>query len=273
MPRNAVTRRRYSGINVLLLWMAAAEKGYASPEWLTFKQAKEAGGNVRGGEKGTTIIFMKQYAKTVEGEGGEEEKRQALAARAYTVFNVEQCENIDISRRSDPKPTPLLDLAGAKAEDLNAAFMAAVKKTGVDLRYGGERAYYHTGEDFVQMPLVEKFHTEANHDATLAHELVHWTGHKKRLNRFDTEKAIFDGKKGYAFEELVAELGAAFTCAEFGIVGDVRHAAYIESWIKLLTEDKRAMMRAAARASRAVAFLYPESAEEIDTGDDVKEAA
>ncbi len=273
MPRNAITRRRYSGINVVLLWMAAEEKGYASAEWLTFRQAQAAGGHVRAGEKATQIIFMKPSVRTVAGENGEDELRQSLIARAYTVFNVEQCDGLDTSRRSDPKPTPLLDGLKTSPDDLCAAFNEAVKRTGVDLRYGGPQAYYRPSSDHVQMPEIGDFTTGANHDATLAHEMVHWTGAKKRLDRFDTVKAIFDGRKGYAFEELVAELGAAFTCAEFGITGDLRHASYIESWIKLLKEDKRAVMRAASKASRAVAYLYPESAEEIDSDEDLQEAA
>ena len=258
MPRNYVSKRAYSGINVLLLWTAAQEKGYASSEWLTFKQAKEKGGSVRKGEKATTIVFYKRLDIKEKLESGEIAEKQIMMAREYHVFNADQCDGL----KSEVAPSK-----ADTANELNADFMRSVKLTGVDLRHGGNSAHYMPALDYVQMPHVADFKDGAGYMATLAHEMVHWTGHKSRLDRLE---AFAVNKAEYAFEELVAELGAAFTCAEFGIKGDLRHASYIKSWIKLLTDDKRALFRAASRASKAVAFLYPNNSQEAV---DVAEAA
>jgi antirestriction protein ArdC len=275
MPRNAISRRKYSGINVVMLWMAAQESGYASNEWLTFKQAKEQGGHVRAGEKGTTVIFMKPISFAAQDaaggtepldrlQRGDDAEERRLIARAYTVFNVEQCDDLDLKRA----PAPTFEPAATK-DGLNQAFEDAVRRTGIEVRHGGSQAFYKRSEDFVQMPPLETFLDCATYQATKAHELIHATGHKRRLDRLPDKS---EGKRGYAFEELVAELGAAFTCCEFGITGDLRHASYIQSWIDLLTDDKRAIMRAASKASKAIAYLYPESAEDIDN-EETREAA
>ena len=249
MPRNFVTKREYSGVNVILLWCAAREKGYHSNEWLTFKQAQEKGGTVRKGEKATTVVFYKRLDIKETADTGEQIDKQIMMAREYHVFNVEQCDGLKL----DATPSK----AGVSEHELNQAFMRSVRLTGVDLRHGGCSAYYAPELDYVQMPALADFKTAAGYMNTLAHEMVHWTGHKSRLDRFEGPTARTD----YAFEELVAELGAAFTCAEFGIKGDLRHASYIKSWIKLLTDDKRALFRAASRASKAVAFLYPNNSQ------------
>jgi antirestriction protein ArdC len=256
MPRNAVSKRRYSGINVVLLWMTAQDRGYVSSEWLTFKQAKELGGSVKAGEKGTTVVFYKQLSFAEKTESGDVENRSVMMAKAYTVFNVEQCDGLKL------KEAPAPVVCEATPEGLDAAYMLAVKRTGATIEHHGAEAYYAPARDIVVMPPVALFKDCAGYQATLAHELVHWTGHKSRLDRFDGVPNKID----YAFEELVAELGAAYTCAEFNIRGELRHAGYIKSWIAHLKQDKRAILRAASRASRAVAFLYP-TAEEIDTSD------
>ena len=259
LPRNARSKRNYSGINVLILWTEAVDKGYASSEWLTFKQAKEFGGTVKRGEKGVQVVFMKKLSYTdTNAETGEIETRTPMLLRSYTVFNVEQCEGLNIKAAAPIE-------ANGDAESLDAAFMDAVAATGADIRHGGGRAYYTPTLDFIQMPKVEAFRDNGHYMATLAHELAHWTGHKSRLDRLSM--AGEQGKQGYAFEELVAELSASFSCAEFGIEGDLRHAGYINSWIKLLKDDPKALFRAASRASKATAFLFPSNAV------DVKQAA
>ena len=259
MPRNYVSKRPYSGVNVLLLWCAAQEKGYSSSEWLTFKQAKEKGGAVRKGEKATTIVFYKRLDIKETTDTGEQIDKQVLLAREYHVFNADQCDGLEKASAEPSKAT-------TSESDLLPEFITAVRRTGVDLRHGGNAAYYSPVLDYVQIPPVADFKSAAGYMATLAHEMVHWTGNKKRLDRFEGPTERTD----YAFEELVAELGAAFTCAEFGIKGDLRHASYIKSWIKLLTDDKRALFRAASRASKAVAYLYPNISREAV---DVAEAA
>lgn len=262
MPRNAITHRRYSGVNVLLLWISSEAHGFQSTEWLTYKQAVAAGGHVRQGEKGTTIVFMKPFTVNVTGENGESSEQKRMVAKAYTVFNVEQCEGLKLKVRAVDNFTP-----EATVDGRSSTFVKAVAETAIRIEHGGHSAYYSPALDCIQMPLLENFRQSADYDATLAHELIHATGHKSRLNRFDEART----RKNYAFEELVAELGAAFTCAEFGIVGDIRHASYIASWIKLLKDDPRAMMSAASKASKAVEFLYPQSAEQAD--DEIEMAA
>lgn len=250
-PRNADTRRPYNGVNVLLLWMAQHAGGYTSSEWLTYKQAKARGGHVRKGEKGTEVIFYKKLTFKEVNDQGEEEERNPLLLRSYTVFNVEQCDGLKLP--GTPEPIE----ANANPDDLNPAFMDMVRQTGADVRHGGGRAYYTPTLDYVQMPELAAFRDAAHYQATLAHELVHWTGHKTRLDRLDNKT-----QQGYAAEELVAEMGAAFLCAEYGITGDLRHEGYIADWIKALKDDKRAIFRAASRASKAAAFLSPETNEQ-----------
>lgn len=251
-PRNAHTRRKYNGINILLLWLAQHVNGYTSSEWLSYKQAKERGGHVRKGEKGTEIIFYKQLSFKEMNEQGEEEERNPLLMRSYTVFNVEQCDDLRLPDKSEPVFEPMAD-----PDHLNPAFMAMVDQTGADIRHGGGRAYYSPSLDTVHMPNLETFRDGAHYQATMAHELIHWTGHKSRLDRLDAKT-----QQGYAAEELVAEMGAAFLCAEYGIEGDLRHEGYIESWVKALKEDKKAIFRAASRASKAAAFLSPDKTEQ-----------
>lgn len=251
MPRNAVSKRKYSGINVLLLWLAGEQ--YASTEWLTFKQAKDLGGSVRKGEKGTEVVFYKklQYVEQNE-ETGEDETRTPLMMRSYTVFNVEQCEGLPERYQAKPQAVEKIDRG-----ELCGEFLGAVYDTGAVVRHEGHRAFYQPGTDVVYMPKLEDFQDCAAYQNTLAHELVHWTGHKSRLDRDLSGACAVDNRR--AFEELVAELGAAFTASEFGIEGDLRHAGYLASWIKLLKDDPKALFRAASRASKAVEYLYPSS--------------
>ncbi|HWJ88725.1 MAG TPA: zincin-like metallopeptidase domain-containing protein [Pelagibacterium sp.] len=232
----------YSGINVLMLWGAAWEAGYNSPYWMTFKQAKELGAHVRKGERGNPVVYANTITRT-------EEERTIPFMKAYSVFNVEQIDGL--ADHYYAKVEPVINAAQRIG---NAdSFVAA---TGADIRHGGNRAYYSSGSDHVQMPPFECFRSPESYYATLAHELTHWTKHKKRLDREFGRKKW--GDEAYAREELVAELGAAFLCADLALTPEpgTDHAAYIQSWLKVLKDDKRAMFAAAAHAQRAADFLH-----------------
>lgn len=241
--------RPYGGINVLMLWAAASETGYSSACWMTFRQAQELGANVRKGEKGSMVVYAGTISRSEDEEEADEEVRQIPFLKSYTVFNTEQIEGLPEHYHVKPEPVmdPLQRIAHADQ------FFAA---TGADIRHGGNRAYYNAASDHVQMPRFESFRSSEAHAATLAHELVHWTKREDRLNRDFGRKRWVD--EGYAREELVAELGAAFLCADLALTPEpaADHAAYIQSWLKVLRQDKRAIFSAAAHAERAVAFLH-----------------
>jgi antirestriction protein ArdC len=278
-PRNAVSQRRYSGVNVLMLWCAQDEAGYRSDGWLTFKQAKELGGSVRKGEKATQIIFMKPQVKTVRNDQtGQDEDQRFMVARAYHVFNVEQCEGLS-ERFSTPQPVavPLTVVKPVEKPvtlELCAAKSAWMKATGSTVRHGGDRACYIPAIDEIRMPVAEDFDSEDHYWATLFHEHVHWTMPKQRLDRNFGFKRW--GDEGYAVEELVAEMGAAYLCADHGVKGELRHAGYIQSWLKVLKNDKRAIVSAASKASQAAEYLNAFSeatADEHEGGEEEQIAA
>jgi len=239
----------YSGINVLMLWGAAIEAGYLSPHWMTFKQAREFGAHVRKGERGNPVVYASTLTRTGEREDGSEEERTIPFMKAYTVFNVEQIEGLPAHYYV--RPEPVIDPA-QRIGHAEGFFAAA----GADIRHGGNQAYYSGASDHVQMPVFECFRSPESYYATLAHEMTHWTKHKKRLDRDFGRKRR--GDEGYAREELVAELGAAFLCADLALTPEpgAGHAAYIQSWLKVLKEDKRAIFSAAAHAQRAADFLH-----------------
>jgi antirestriction protein ArdC len=257
----------YKGINVIMLWSAATVKGYACPLWLTFKQALELGGNVKKGETGELVVYANSITKTETDEKGEETEREIPFLKGYTVFNAEQCENLPAHYTAKAEPPALTPLQRIEAAD---RFFAA---TGADIRHGGTRAFYAEGPDYVQMPPFETFRDAESHAATLAHELTHWTKHDKRLAR-DMGRVKW-GDAGYAREELVAELGSAFLCADLGITPEVRedHAAYIASWLKVLKDDKRLIFSAASQAQRAADYLHSLQPHQIEETEDSNRAA
>jgi len=240
----------YKGINVVMLWSASVVKGYACPLWLTFKQAQELGGNVRKGEHGELVVYANRITRTETDDKGEETEREIPFLKGYTVFNAEQCEGLPAHYTAKVEPPALTPMQRCEVAD---RFFAA---TGADIRYGGTRAYYAEQPDYVQMPPFETFKDAESYAATLAHELTHWTKHSTRLAR-DMGRVKW-GDEGYAREELVAELGAAFLCAGLEITPEVRqdHAAYIASWLKALKDDKRLIFSAAAHAQRAADYLH-----------------
>jgi len=240
----------YQGINVVMLWSASVVNGYACPIWLTFKQAQQLGGNVRKGERGELVVYADRITRTETGAKGEEVERSIPFMKGYTVFNVEQCEGLP-AQYTGKAEAPALPLP--QRIDAADRFFAA---TGADIRHGDTRAYYAEGPDYVQMPPFETFKDAESHAATLAHELTHWTKHTKRLAR-DLGRVRY-GDEGYAREELVAELGAAFLSADLGITPEVRpdHAAYIATWLTVLKNEKRFIFTAASHAQRAADFLH-----------------
>ena len=238
----------YNGINVLMLWGAAVESGFLSPHWMTFKQAKELDAHVRKGERGSLVVYANTITKTEEGENGEDCERQIPFMKGYTVFNVEQIDGLPAHYYA--KPEPVIDPAQRIAHA--DSFFAA---TGAHIGHGGNSAHYNVATDRVQLPLFEAFRSPESYYATLAHELSHWTRHPSRLDRDFGRKRF--GDEGYAREELVAELGAAFLCADLELTPEpgADHAAYIESWLSVLHGDKRAIFAAAAHAQRAADFI------------------
>ncbi|MGH9809134.1 MAG: ArdC family protein [Terriglobia bacterium] len=244
-PCNAATNRPYSGCNVVLLWMAQAA-GYRTPRFLTFKQALELGGNVRKGEHGTKVYFVKQLQVRDKDAQDDAAARVVPMLREYTVFNVDQCDGLpDSIRAGKPMRVRNPDTRDALADKF-------LRATSADIREGHGEAYYVPSKDFISMPAFAAF-KGADHFYNVAfHELTHWSGYKSRLDR-DLKNRF--GSRDYAAEELVAELGAAFLSAEFGFDGDVRNAGYIATWIELLKSDKRAFLTACSRASKAADYL------------------
>jgi antirestriction protein ArdC len=238
----------YQGINVLTLWCDAVEKGFAAPVWMTFKQAMTLGANVRKGEKGSPVVYADRITKKETGAAGEETERSIPFLKGYTVFN---CEQIDgLPEHFYAKPQPVGDgIARIAAAD---EFAAATKAT---IRSGGIRAFYSVTDDHVQLPPLECFRDSESYYATLLHELTHWTRHASRLNREFGRKRW--GDEGYAAEELVAELGSAFLCADLKLCPETRedHSSYVAHWLAVLKNDSRAIFTAAAHAQRAVDYL------------------
>ena len=247
MPKNAATGRHYSGINVLILWGAVVARGFSCQSWLTFRQALSLGGNVRKGERGTTVVYADRFVPDGEKRRARETGEDAQAIpflKRFTVFSTDQCDSLPDDLVSAPPPMPE-GLILPEVETL-------VRASGADLRLGGDKAFYSPALDYIQVPRPEAYFEPINWHRTALHELGHWSGHDSRLAR-DLSGGF--GSKKYGQEELVAELCAAFTCATLGIAPTVRHADYIGSWLEVLREDNRAVVRAASAASKAADYL------------------
>lgn len=239
----------YRGVNVLSLWVAAFAKGYRSPVWMTFKQPLDLGGAVRKGERASLTVYANSLKRTETDEAtGKESESQIHYMKGYSVFNTEQIDGLP--QQYFPQPEPVAEALPriARAESYFAAL-------GAEIRHGGPEAYYAIGPDRIQMPPFEAFADAESYYATLAHECTHRTRHPTRLDRDLGRKRL--GDAGYAMEELVAELGSAFTCATLDLNPALRaeHASYIDHWLKVLKEDKRAIFTAAAHAQAAADFL------------------
>jgi antirestriction protein ArdC len=249
LPKNAATGRSYSGVNILILWIACLEHGFATQNWLTFRQALKLGGHVRKGEKGVTAVYADRFIPYRErqraAETGDEPDAIPFLKR-FTLFNTDQCEELpaDIA----PSPSPPADHHDLILPQAEALFRA----TGADIRIGGNRAFYVPSADYIQVPPPSSFFEPINFHRTVCHELGHWSGAKHRLNR---DLSGDFGSSSYAREELVAEMCGAFVCAALSIVPTVRHADYLGAWLGCLREDNRAIIRAASAASKAADYL------------------
>lgn len=235
-PYNAATGRPYNGINLLIL----GSMPYADLGWVTFKQAADLGGSVRKGEKGTAVVFWKFLATKDDGDG---KAKIVPVVRMYTVFNITQCDGIDIAKLKRPA-APVVG---------NTDINALAQRVGAIVRHGGSRAFYTERGDFIQVPSATAFRSEDHYQATLAHELTHWTGHPSRCAR---EFGKRFGDSAYAFEELVAEIGSAFLCARTGIsLDNLQHPSYIANWLQIPKNDKRAIFTASSKAKQAAEFI------------------
>lgn len=256
IPFNPARKGGYKGCNVLALWIAEMRGGYTSSNWATYKQWAALGAQVKKGSKATSVVFYKPLEIREQGKPEMDDAdpvKSIVMAREYHVFNADQVEGWDIPGTTKPVvENPVSALPHVEA---------FISGTGADVRTGEPRAYYVPSRDYINMPERSLFTgsptstpTETYY-STLLHELTHWTGASNRLNR-DKMGARF-GNEQYAAEELVAELGAAFLCAELGIANDPRpdHAQYIQNWLTVLKNDPRAIFTAASKASASVAYL------------------
>ena len=239
----------YTGINILSLWASATEQGFAAPIWITYRQATELGAHIRKGEKGSPVVYANSITRSeTDADTGAEVAREIHILKGYTVFNVEQCEGLPAQYHALASPRLEVPARIARAESFFSA-------TGASLAHGGNRAFYRPSTDSIVLPPFETFRDAESYYATLAHETTHWTSHESRLAR-DFGSRRF-GSEGYAIEELVAELGAAFLCADLDLTLEPRedHAAYIANWLEVLKADNRAIFTAASHAQRAADFI------------------
>lgn len=258
-PVNAVTGRKYSGINICLLWSAATCNGYNSDRWLTFNQASKLGARVRKGQKGTTAILYRRIQVPSRDENGElvidiegnPIKQIIRLMRGFTLFNIEQCDGlpVEIYSKSDCRTIPSNWDSHDAAEEL-------LKKTGVTIIHDGNSAVYVPEEDRIFMPPRQTFDSPAGYYSTVLHELTHWTGHTERLNRIGISQVHRQESPEYAFEELIAEIGSAYICADLRIPGELHHEGYVLSWIKLLENDPKAIFNASAKAAEAFSYIF-----------------
>lgn len=235
-PHNAVSHKNYNGINRLILGMSE----HTSTGWLTYKQAQDAGGQVRKGETGTTVILFKPIKIT---ENNETIKSIPLM-RAFSVFNVDQIDNLEL--KIDVRP----------AVEFTSNEMADKLLSQATIEHGGDRACFIPSIDKINMPVKTDFKSTSDYYATALHELTHWSGHPSRLDRVKGNKF---GDESYAFEELVAELGASFLCSDCSIDGKLQHENYIASWIRVLKSDKKAIFNASSQARKSCEFLNQRS--------------
>ena len=252
LPHNAVTGNVYRGGNIIGLWLEAAERGYTSAGWATYKQWQSVDAQVRKGERGTRLVkWIENKADTESSKVADtpvgDAKRGRLIPVSFSVFNLAQCDTAANTATVDPTP---------RHEGNFAHFFDAVPAT---IRWGTGNPCYLPERDEVRMPEWEAFHSTAAGHATLAHELAHWTAHPSRLDRDLTGRY---GDDSYAMEELIAEMSAAFTCAEVGIAPAIRddHAPYLDHWLRVLKAEPRHLWSVASTAQAATDHLASYSA-------------
>lgn len=251
LPINIATGNAYQGINIVSLWCAAELAGYQTPVWGTYKQWQAQGAQVRKGEKAALVVFYKEYDADPDPEVTDDDGKRRVAKASF-AFNAQQVDGYT------PPSLPISPDLGPISR--NARFDVLVTATRADIRHGGSQAYYRPATDHIQMPDEGLFTGTATMDrsesymSVLLHELTHWSGAEKRLNRRLAKRF---GDSAYAAEEMIAELAAAFLCAELGILAEPRpdHAHYIGHWLQILKADNRAIFAAAAKASEASRYL------------------
>ncbi|WP_205953947.1 ArdC family protein [Pantoea stewartii] len=263
LPVNAVTGRHYSGVNVPLLWMAAEEAGYGADRWLTFQQAKAAGGQVRKGERSSMAIIFKPFEKQLRDGNDSPVFRDGVPVmeklammKPLQLFNVAQCEGLPdkvyAPTMMQPETPPEGFSTGQQQQVLEILNATGVKCSS----HRQNRAYYSPGADRIVLPTTSQFRSPEDYWSTLLHELVHATGHRSRLDREGITSSSGEfGDPVYAFEELIAETGSAFLCAHLGIFGEVQHESYLSGWLSVLRNDKKAFFRACRFAREASEYL------------------
>ncbi len=258
-----VTGESYRGINHILLNLKAWAQGYRNPVWMTFKQAKGLGGMVRKGEKSSLVVKYGTFEAKDEAPEGETDAKMRGYLKAYRVFNVQQIDGLE---EQFPTPDEAKPLATRPIEQLSHIAADVIEKMGVGYAEGGDRACYVPSLDKVHMPELSKFKGAELFYSTLFHELSHATGHKRRCDRTKEKAGSKFGNAVYAMEELVAEISAAMMGAQLGFqpahIED--SASYVQSWLTVLRDDKRAIVKAAAAAQRSADYLMSKSGEVVE---------
>ena len=248
LPVNLATGRTYRGVNTVVLWASGQARSYGSAVWGTYRQWQERGAQVRKGEQASPVVFWKTLDRAGAGGGPDEQEdanvSRRFVARGYSVFNADQVDGFE-------PEAPVLLPEAQRIEQAEMFFDGV----GVVVRHGGNRAFYRPVQDCIQMPPFAAFADALSYYAVLAHEVTHWTAHASRCAR---DLGSRFGDESYAAEELVAELGAAFLCADLGLAVTPRpdHAAYVQSWLKVLRGDTRAIFTAAAKAQTAADYIH-----------------
>ena len=240
--RNVINNKPYQGINRLILGMASMIKNYDAPIWGSFQQFQQLGYNIKKGEKGTQIVFYKPVSTQKELPSGEVENNSYSVLKAYWIFNIAQTD------------APITKIAPENIKPFNTISECenTISKSGAIIQHGGDGAFFVPSLDKINLPNKTAFNSESDYYATAFHELVHWSGAKHRLDRDLSGKY---GNPSYAFEELIAEIGAAYLCADHRLQGELRHAGYIQSWLKALRDDNKAIFKAAAYAQKAADYI------------------
>jgi antirestriction protein ArdC len=249
-PISVSTVKPYRGINTLVLWAQSQSKGYSSALWGTYQQWQSLGGQVRKGEHGSPVVYWGTYESKDTAEEQDERSGHHLFCKGYTVFNLDQVDGVKLPKRFEPELSQNQRIARADS------FFAGV---GVQVRDGGNRAFYRPDTpEAVYMPGFVQFPDHVDYYSTLAHETTHWTSHASRCDRQLGKRF---GDATYAVEELIAELGSAYTMAglELELTPRRDHAAYIDTWLKVLKSDKRAIFTAASQAQKAADWLRERS--------------
>lgn len=247
MPMNASTGMPYTGVNVLLTWIAAQDQGFGSPLYLTFKQAQALGGNVRKGSKGTRLIFFKPVTRAEKADSDEESTVTIPVIRKFVVFNLDQIVGLKIEElksNCSMQKTALQPIEQAEA---------ILKACPVVIIEAGTKAFYSPNFDTIHLPDPSRYSRSEDRYATALHEAAHMTGHKRRLDR---DLTGVHGSKSYAFEELVAEIASAYLCSHLKLKGEIiDHASYIDHWLQVLQSDSKGIFKAASLAQKATEYL------------------